>query len=477
MFQSMDDDFSAVLANFSGHACVSSIPEKVLNSAKRSIFDTLCAAVAGSGASAVGDMHGLAVEWGGREQADLWVFGERVPAHHAAWVNGAMAHACNYGDTHDGAVLQASVAVVPAAIAAAQLVQADGKDFLAAVVVGLETVCRLGVATRIGIADSGYMYTSLFGCFGAALAVAKVMGLSDVQTVNALGIAYSQVAGNQQVSRDAALAKRMQPGFAAMAAVLSGQLALRGISGSQRTFDGVDGFLRVYLHGECDADVLREGLGERYEVLQLSCKPYPCSRFTHTAIDAALALRGQGLKASEIARIDIGLNRQAYEAVKGFSDPQRLPTTLMQSQFSLPVTVAAALIDGSVRLGHFSRPALLRDDLQLLAGKIHTHVDEKIERASSRNVSPARLTVTLYDGTQRQSEVLLPLGHPRNPMDMPDLEAKAVDCFAASAMPAREGAALALRKMIEQLEVLADVDQLVAILKPEPKPLLFAMSG
>lgn len=477
MFKDMDDDFSAVLANFAESACLNTIPSDVLQSAKRSIFDTLCGAVAGSAANAVGDVHGLAVEWGGREQADLWVFGERVPAHHAAWVNGTMAHACNYGDTHDSAVLQASVAVVPAVLAAAQLVHASGEDFLAAVVVGLEAVCRLGVATRIGIADSGYMYTSLFGGFGAALAVAKVMGLSVPLTVDALGIAYSQVAGNQQVSRDAALAKRMQPGFAAMAAVLSGQLAQRGISGSQATFDEVDGFLRVYLHGQCDTDVLREGLGTRYEMLQLSCKPYPCSRFTHTAIDAALALRREGIHNNEITRVDIGLNRQAYEAVRGVSDAKSFPSTLVQAQFHVPLTVAAALVDGCVRLGHFAVPTLARQDLQAMAQKVHVHIDDEIEQASSRNVSPARLVATLSSGVQRIHEVLLPLGHPRRAMSMPDLEAKAADCFAASSMPAREGAALALRKWVEQLEVLPDVSQLVATLKPEPKPLLFAMSG
>jgi 2-methylcitrate dehydratase PrpD len=473
----MDDDFSAVLANFASHACMSSIPTQVMQAAKRSIFDTLCGAVAGSAASAVGDVHGLAVEWGGRAQADLWVFGERVPAHHAAWVNGTMAHACNYGDTHDGAVLQASVSVVPAALAAAQLVNASGKEFLAAVVVGLETVCRLGVSTRMGISESGYMYTSLFGGFGATLAVAKVMGLSTAQIINALGIAYSQVSGNQQASRDAALAKRMQPGFAAMAAVLSGQLAQRGISGSQGTFDGADGFLRVYLHGQCDSDALREGLGERFEMLQLSCKPYPCSRFTHTAIDAVLDLRAQGLKAADVARIEIGLNRQAYEAVRGYSDPKKLPMTLVQAQFSVPLVVAAALVDGCVRLGHFSKQALLREDLQVLAKRVSTHVDEGIERASSRNVSPVSLVVSLHSGKKLTHQVFLPLGHPSKPMEMMDLEAKAVDCFAASSLPARDGAALALRSWVEQLEVLKDVNELVATLKPEPKPLLFAMSG
>lgn len=470
-----DDDFSAVLADFSCQTTVETLPAAVVDAVKRSTFDTLCCIAAGSSAQAVGDVHGLAVEWGGRRQADLLVYGERVPAHHAAWVNGTMAHACNYGDTHDAAVLQASVAVVPAALAAAQLARASGADFLAGVAVGLEAVCRLGVATRMGIVESGYMYTSLFGGFGATLAVSKVMGLEYQQTIHALGIVYSQVAGNQQATRDAALVKRMQPGFAAMSAVLSGQLAQRDISGAQSTFDGVDGFLRVYLHGECDTDMLREGLGSRYEMTQLSCKPYPCSRFTHAAIDAALQLRARGLDVAAVELVRVGLNRQAYEAVRASSAQQALPSTQMQAQYSLAWTVAAALVDGCVRLHHFSKQALTRTDLQQVALKVQAYVDAAIESASSRDVSPARVDVVLGGGASWVQEVTVPLGHPSRPMGMDGLESKARDCFAASSLPTQDGAAATLRRKLEELESLPCVEELVAVLRPDPKPLLFAM--
>ena len=235
------------------------------------------------GARGVAEARELAVEWGGAPQATILAFGDKVPAHHAAWVNGTMAHARDYDDTHDAAVLHAGVSVVPAALAAAELRSgARGSDFIAGVAAGLETICRLGVATRIGIIESGWIYTPLFGYFAATVAAGRVLGLDVTQMVNALGIVYSQVAGNHQVTRDGALTKRMQPGFAAQAALVSVQLAQRGVRGAQATFEGVDGFLRVYLRDRCDRDALREGLGERYEFTELSYKPYPCCRFNHT---------------------------------------------------------------------------------------------------------------------------------------------------------------------------------------------------
>jgi 2-methylcitrate dehydratase PrpD len=242
------EDFATVLARFARGVSLQDLSASVIAAAKVNIFDTLACAAAGSSAPAVVETRELAVQWGGAPQAMILAFGDKVPAHHAAWVNGTMAHACDYDDTHDAAVLHAGVSVVPAALAAAELRGgAQGADFIVGVAAGLETICRLGVATRIGIIESGFIYTPLFGHFAATVAAGRVLGLDAAQMMNALGIVYSLVAGNHQVTRDGALTKRMQPGFAAQSALLSVQLAQRNVRGAQATFEGADGFLRVYL--------------------------------------------------------------------------------------------------------------------------------------------------------------------------------------------------------------------------------------
>lgn len=461
------EDFARVLARFARGTDLRGLPAAVVEAAKDNVFDTLACAAAGSSAAGIGELRSLATEWGGAPQAELLVFGDRVPAHHAAWVNGAMAHARDYDDTHDAAVLHAGVSVVPAALAAAQLTgRATGADFLAGVVAGLETVCRLGVATRVGIIESGYMYTSLFGYFGATIAAARVMGLDEAGIVNALGIAYSQAAGNHQVTRDAALTKRMQPGFAAKAAVVSVQMAQRGIRGVQQTFEGVDGFLRVYLHDRCDRQALREGLGTRYEISGLSYKPYPCCRFAHAAIDAALALRrAHGISADQIRGVRVGMNNQCYEAVCVPVEMRKAPATIVQAQFSIPYCVAAAFVDGVAQLGHFTDASLQRPDLRALAKRVDAYVDERIEREAGRNVSPIAMQVTLADGRTLAEEIRLPLGHPSRPMNRADFDAKARDCFRASARPFPDGAVPALRNAVERLAGQPDLRELAASLR------------
>jgi 2-methylcitrate dehydratase PrpD len=462
------EDFSAVLARFARAVTPESLPASALAAAKLNVFDTMACAAAGSSAMAVSETRELVASWGGAPQASVLVFGDKVPAHHAAWVNGTMAHARDYDDTHDAAVLHAGVSVVPAALAAAELAGVtSGADFISGVAAGLETICRLGVATRVGIIESGYMYTPLFGHFAATVAAGRVLKLDQEQMVNAIGISYSQVAGNHQVTRDAALTKRMQPGFAAMSALISVQLAQKGIRGVQSTFEGADGFLRVYLQDRCDREALRAGLGERYEFTQLSYKPYPCCRFNHPAIDAVLALRALApLRPEDIRRIRVGVNNQAHEAVCTPIDMRRAPRTVVQAQFSIPYNVAVALVDGCVQLRHFSDSSLGRPELLALAQKVEPYVSADIERDSGRNVSPVELQIEMMDGSVRQMRIDVPLGAPSRPISTIDLNAKAQDCFAHAVRPLGLDGASELQTLVNAIESIDDVRRLVATLQP-----------
>lgn len=459
-------DFAWSLAEFAVATRLDALPATAIAAAKTNLFDTLACAVAGSSAPAVAETRELAVEWGGAPQACVLVFGDRLPAHHAAWVNGTMAHARDYDDTHDAAVLHAGVSVVPAALAAADLAGGvSGADLLAGVTAGLETICRLGVATRITIVESGFIYTPLLGYFSATVAAARVLKLDVAQTVNALGIAYSQVAGNHQVTRDAALTKRMQPGFAAMAALLSVQLSSKGVRGAQNSFDGEDGFFRVYLRNMVDREALLAGLGERFELENLSYKPYPCCRFNHSPIGAALELRARVGDPARIRRIRVGVNKQAYEAVCTPVDVRKAPRTIVQAQFSIPYTVATALIDGAVGLIHFNEQALQRPEVLALAAKVEGYVDEGIERRAGRGVTPALVEVELEDGSSQAMHLDLPAGGVERPMSVADFDNKAADCFRVAAQPLSDDAARTLRRLMDTLESQGDSRELMHALQ------------
>ena len=459
-------DLAVDIARFATNLDASRLSPVVVAAVKANILDTLACAIAGSSAKGIGELSDLVREWAGAPQATMLVLGGRFPAHHVAWVNGSMAHARDYDDTHDAAVLHAGVSTVPAALAAAQLHgKVSGADLIAAVAAGLEVTCRLGMATKIGVIESGYMYTSLLGYFGATVAAGRAMSLTPEQMVNAIGIVYSSAAGNHQVTRDAALTKRMQPGFAAQAAVAAVQVAKRGIRGVQKTFEGIDGFFRVYLHNNCNGADVRAGLGERFELLNLSYKPYPCCRYNHSAVDATLQARARMQRAaSDIKSIRVGVTAQCYEAVCTPEEVRRSPRTIVEAQFSIPYTVAASWIDGRLGLSHFTDESLRRADILDLATRVQPYVDADIEREWSRNISPAKVNIQFTDGQTLETRVDYPKGHPKSPMSLADIEAKVDDCARFAAKPLPADTARRLTAAIKGLDSLADISDLVGIL-------------
>lgn len=454
------------IARFAANIDTARLSPTVVEAVKTNILDTLSCARAGSSAKAISEVSGLVQEWAGAPQADMLVFGGKYPAHQAAWVNGGMSHARDYDDTHDAAILHAGVTAVPAAIAAGQLRgKLSGGDLIAAVAAGLEVTCRLGVAIKVDIIESGFIYTSLLGYFGATAAAGRAFGLTEQEMVNAFGIVYSSVAGNHQVTRDASLMKRLQPGLAAQAAVVAVQLAKKGIRGAQGVFDGADGFFRVYLHGRADSDVVRKDLGERFELLNLSYKPYPCCRDTHAAVDAVLALQ-ERLKASadDVESIRVGVTAPGYQMVCVPEAVRLAPRTIVEAQFSIPYTVAAAWIDGKLGMGHFSDEGLQRADILALAKRVQPYVDADIDRDWSRFVTPARVIVKFRDGREEELRVDYPKGHPNNMMTQAEFESKTTDCATFAAVPMPADTAARLISTVGGLETMPDIAALMRVM-------------
>lgn len=463
--QAASPDLVIDLSHFAATLDAGRLDAPVVKAVKTNILDTLSCALAGSSAMAIAEVSDLVREWGGAAQADMFVFGGKFPAHHAAWVNSGMSHARDYDDTHDAAILHAGVSCVPAAIAAGQLRgKLSGADLIAAVAAGLEVTCRLGVAITVDIIETGFIYSSLLGYFGATAAAGRALGLTADEMVNAFGIVYSSVAGNHQVTRDASLMKRLQPGLAAQAAVVAVQLAQRGIRGAQGVFEGADGFFRVYLRGRVDADVVRKDLGKRFELTNLSYKPYPCCRDTHTSIDAVLQLHAKAPRpASDIESIRVGVTAPGYQMVCVPEQVRLAPRTIVEAQFSIPYTVAASWIDGPLDMRHFTDEGLQRADILDLASRVQPYVDAEIDREWSRFVPPARVTIRFRDGQTIETRVNYPKGHPNNMMTEAEFAAKTMDCATFAAKPLPADTAARLIATVGNLDALADISELLSI--------------
>ena len=228
----------------------------------------------------------------------------------ATLINGALAHSLDFDDTHATAIVHPGAPIIPAALAAAEAVDASGADVIAAIAAGYEVALRLALALPAGAHyDRGFHPTATCGIFGAAAAVGRVFRLSSAQLASAFGIALSQTAGSLQFLSNGAWTKRFQVGWAGMAGFSAACLAREGFKGAAQPLEGKHGFLRAYSPAPEPARVMQD-LGQVWELMQTGVKPYPSCRWGHAGVDAAIALRAEhGLKPEQIEAVTLGLSR------------------------------------------------------------------------------------------------------------------------------------------------------------------------
>lgn len=351
------------------------------------------------------------------------VFGDsaRFTPAGAALLNGALAHSLDFDDTHAAGTLHPGAPVIPAALAAAEMVGADGRTVLGAIVAGYEVTCRLALALPGGDHyDRGYHPTATCGAFGAAAAAARVFGLSAAQVEDAFGIALSQAAGSLQFLKNGAWTKRFQVGWSAMNGLAAACLAREGFRGAAEALEGKAGFLRAYAPNPNPARAL-QGLGTEFELMQTAVKPYPSCRYGHASVDAALALRAEhGLKADEIEAVTMGLPNKGMLLVGAPLEYKQNPQNVVDGQFSGPFVVACALARG--HFGWDSYAWLQDADIRGLMKKVTTVEDPEVQKEFPENMA-GQLTVKAR-GQTFVKFVQIAKGEPLNFLTEAELRAK-----------------------------------------------------
>ena len=351
------------------------------------------------------------------------VFGEasRWSPLGAALLNGAFAHSLDFDDTHAAGTLHPGAPVIPAALAAAEMTGAPGRDVIAAIVAGYEVTNRLAVALPGGDHyDRGFHPTATCGVFGAAAAAGRVMGFTAEQIEDALGIALSQSAGSLQFLENGAWTKRFQVGWAAMAGLSAALLAREGFRGAAKALEGKSGFLRAYAPHPDPERALR-GLGEEYELMETAVKPYPSCRYGHACVDAALALRAEhGLAPEEIQAVTMGLPNKGMLLVGAPLAYKRDPRNVVDGQFSGPFMVSCALVHG--QFGWDSYDRMDEPPLRAMMAKVSCVEDAEVQAEFPANMS-GRLTLDAR-GQNFARLVVVPKGEPGNFLTEAELRGK-----------------------------------------------------
>ncbi|HEY0208033.1 MmgE/PrpD family protein [Acerihabitans sp.] len=388
-----------------------SLPPAVVSTVKRFTLDTFGVIAAAARAPGMEELLAALTEWESGGCATLLHNGRRVNPVSAALANAAAAHSLDFDDQHDPARVHVFCVILPAVLAAAEAHgRVSGKTALAALAVGVEVFCRLGL-TCYNSLGKGWHPTTALGCISAAAAAAKVFGLDAPQTLNAMGLAYVQMSGTTQFIADGVLAKRVGPGFAARSGVLAAQLARHGITGPHRFLEGNAGLFALHERGEVSPEILMADWGQRWHLLDLSMKPWPCCRCTHTTIQLALALRAEGIRPCDIDGGVIELGRVNHQIV-GAPFERLHPTPTVHAQFNAAYAFAAALTDGAVGIDSFA-PEQVRRDATAWASRLRCVVAADFAPTA---VPPARIRLRLADGAIRDIASLTMKGAPDDPL-------------------------------------------------------------
>ncbi|GAA3737699.1 MmgE/PrpD family protein [Salinactinospora qingdaonensis] len=374
----------------------------------------------------------VAAEWGGAPAATGFGTGNRLPAPSAALVNGTLAHALDFDDTHLPSVLHPSASVIPAALATAEAHGRTGAQALDAAGLGIELAVRLGMAgydEKLGNSiffERGQHATAICGAVGAAMASALLQGLDAAGVAHAAGVAASMGSGLLEANRTGGTVKRVHCGWAAHAGVSAADLARHGLTGPPTVVEGRFGFLEAFCGDAGRAQDVVADFTEEWELPGIFFKPYPCNHFTHAGIDAALQLRGDGLPVGEVVELELGAPTSVLRTIGEPPEEKAHPRSGYHAAFSGPYTVAAALLGGGgLGLSHedFTDAAAGDADRLALAAKVRCVPDAECDRVFPYQF-PAVLTAVLADGTRRTARVSANRGGPGNPLSDEELARK-----------------------------------------------------
>jgi 2-methylcitrate dehydratase PrpD len=384
----------------------------------------------------------------GPEQVTVLGRPERLDPLGAAFVNAVGANLLDYDDTHLRTVIHPTAPVAPAALALAEQRGLSGAAMLHAFILGAEVECRIGNAVSPGHYARGWHITSTCGVFGSAAASAKLIGLDAVQTWHALGIAASQSAGLVENLPHAA--KNVSVGNAARNGLFAALLAEQGYTAAPAAIEGSLGWARAMGDDPVVAEAT-DGLGEHWEVMNNTYKPYPCGIVMHAVIDACLALRlDYALAPAEIAEITVSGDQLLLD--RG----DRMATNDRDARVSIYHCAAVPFLFGAAGLNEFTDETV--HDPAVAALRARTKL--RLDPASPRGAST--VAVRTVDGRTLKTTVLHAKGSTQRPLADQEVEQKARDLAGHGSF---RGSIDDVIDAIWRIDTLATIDPLIAALR------------
>jgi len=312
---------SRQFATFVAKLSYEDLPPEVVDRAKGVTLEGLSSALVGRDMPA--SRQALALmqeeEAGGGGAATVLCDGSKLTKAGAAFVNAEMIFAGGKWDTFR-MLTHPGIAILPAALVAAEITGASGKEFLTAVAAGYEVMERMAAEFIPTVMSRGFHAGPVFGIFGAAVAAAKLQRLDENQIHSAIAQCVNLAAGNLEGARSGG--RSLREGGAVRNALLAVALAKHGTPGGETTLEGEAGFYHAYAgnnRGELrysftgsnrtDISQITEGLGRNWIFLETLYRIYSTAGYNIAHVDVTAKLCGEhNISYEDIDRIEALVN-------------------------------------------------------------------------------------------------------------------------------------------------------------------------
>lgn len=470
------DEVAELLARFT--VTVSGkLSEKTRHAAKRALSDSVAVALGALDHPASHIARNFASQFATKDGPVIWGTSMRANPDMAAFVNGSLLRCFDYNDFFVGQKNSGHPSDITAGIvAAAEWVNASGEELLVGLSVGYEMVGA--VFDAFSTAPGGWDYTNLTG-IGACAGIARILGLTESQAREAFGMTVTSHYASDEVEScelnergDLTLWKRFNGSDAVRNALQACLLAKAGVESVVRPFTGKNGFVAKLANNVDPLPVLQQRLGDGVELSRIAdtyMKLWPVGSVGQSAIRAALEARAKVADLSTITHVRVFSEEGAYDhLVKIRQDPYN-PISRETADHSMPYIVAAAVLDGFIRVESFdldrvmdpARRNFIANKVTVVpAPELGTNASGKLARAAAGYLS--RVEIELSDGTTVHGQALPFPGHPKAPFTDAEIAEKvAVNAtqFAGKAVTDQIIAAL---NRFEQLASVREFTQILA---------------
>jgi len=440
-----------------------SIPKDVVTELNRCLVDGFAVMLAGSRAECSHIVRQYIQQTGTAGNCSVIGTNLKTSVSLGALANGVAAHADDFDDTQlaqtpdriYGLLTHPTTPALAATLAAAQDVDASGKDFLAAFCVGQEVECKMSEAINPQHYVQGFHSTGTFGIFAATAAAAKLYGLTPQQTRFALGIAASKSSGIRV--NFGTMTKPYHAGAAAENGIIATKLAELGYEADPNGLDGPWGYFQV-TGGGVDSDRLIGRLGNPYTIAWpgISVKPYPCGSLSHPSMDTMLDLvLEHDVKPEDVEEVRLSAGSNILNPLR-YQDPQNE----LEAKFSLQFCLGILLLRRRAGIQEFTDDVVLSPEVQEIMRRVHTLHSSEIEAQGAERMR-SLVEIQLKNGQVLSREATTSRGQPDRPMSKTEMSGKFADC--ATPTLSANGITEAL-DAIYRVEQMGSVNELIGVL-------------